>query len=456
MTAIAAPTLTPNAGGPDAFAPVPGARGAVALLLAINLFNYIDRYVLAAVESKIAEDLLPGDPNALAKMGSLATAFIVSYMISAPIFGWLADRMSRWLLVGLGVTVWTLASGASGLAMTYTMLLITRLFVGIGEGGYGPAAPTLIADLYPVERRGSVLAWFYMAIPVGSALGYVLGGSIATLADGWFSLAGWRWPFIAVVLPGLVLGVMCFRKRDPPRGASDGAGNFTPQRKAGLHDYLALFRIRSYMLACAGMTAMTFAIGGISFWMPRYISEVRGAGSLAHVNMVFGGITVVAGIAATLLGGIVGDRLRPRFPGSYFLVSGIGILIACPAIIAMIYMPFPAAWVALFIAEFFLFFNTGPSNTILANVTKPSVRATGFALNILFIHALGDALSPPVLGWIAGRHSWNMAIYVVVIAMVMAGVLWLLGTRYLQADTIAATEPTTERPAVAVIPSGGD
>jgi MFS family permease len=333
------------------------------------------------------------------------------------------------------------------------MLLITRLFVGIGEGGYGPAAPTLIADLYPVERRGSVLAWFYMAIPVGSALGYVLGGGVAALAEGSLGLAGWRWPFLAVVPPGLLLGVLCFRMREPPRGVSDHA---VPQRKAGLTDYLSLFRIPSYVLDCAGMTAMTFAIGGIAFWMPRYISEVRGAGSLAHVNMVFGGITVVAGIKATLLGGIAGDRLRARWSGSYFIVSGIGILIACPAIVAMMYLPFPAAWVALYVAEFFLFFNTGPSNTILANVTRPSVRATAFALNILFIHALGDALSPPVLGWIAGRHSWNMAIYVVVIAMALAGVLWLCGARFLHADTVAASAPPTERRAFDVIPSSGD
>src|SRR5215207_10217712 len=132
------------------------ARIAVALLLAINLFNYIDRYVLAAMEPRISDDLLSGDPNALAKMGSLATAFIVSYMIAAPIFGYLADRMSRWLLVGAGVIIWSLASGASGFAQTFTMLLITRLFVGIGEGGYGPAAPTLIADLYPLAKRGQV------------------------------------------------------------------------------------------------------------------------------------------------------------------------------------------------------------------------------------------------------------------------------------------------------------
>ena len=459
--AATAHDANPAAAGPlvaaaGPFTPAPGARAAVALLLAINLFNYIDRYVLAAVESKIADDLLPNDPNALAKMGSLATAFIVSYMASAPIFGWLADRTSRWLLVGLGVTVWTLASGASGIAMTFSMLLITRLFVGIGEGGYGPAAPTLIADLYPVERRGSVLAWFYMAIPVGSALGYVLGGGIAALADGWLSLPGWRWPFLAVVPPGLLLGVLCFRMREPPRGGGGGGAAAQQQHKPRLADYLALFRIRSYVVNCAGMTAMTFAIGGIAFWMPRYISEVRGGGSLAHVNLVFGAITVVSGITATLLGGIAGDRLRARFPGSYFLVSGVGILIACPAIVAMIYLPFPAAWAALFVAEFFLFFNTGPSNTILANVTRPAVRATGFALNILFIHAFGDALSPPVLGWIAGHYSWNLAIYVVVIAMAVAGLLWLWGAQFLLADTVAANAPATERHGVSAIPSAAD
>jgi MFS family permease len=415
-------------------------RLAVALLLAINLFNYIDRYVLAAVESKIADDLLPGDPAALAKMGSLATAFIVSYMISAPIFGWLADRMSRWLLVGLGVIVWTLASGGSGLASTFSMLLITRLFVGVGEGGYGPAAPTLIADLFPIERRGSVMAWFYMAIPLGSALGYILGGQIE-------ALAGWRWAFYVVVPPGLLLGALCFLMRDPPRGAADAGPTAA---RPGLREYLGLLRIPSYVLDCAGMTAMTFAIGGISFWMPRYMSEVRHAGTLDRVNFIFGALTAIAGIVATLAGGWTGDRLRSRYPGSYFLVSGIGIFIACPAVWAMTKLPFPWAWVALFVAEFFLFFNTGPANTILANVTRPEVRATAFALNILLIHALGDALSPPVLGHIAERFSWDASFGVVIAMMALAAVLWLWGARYLQVDTERATRPATEQRGAAV------
>src|SRR5262249_39974985 len=150
--------------------------------LSINLFNYIDRQVLAAVVPALENEFFPKDPatglrppDTAEDLGLLATAFMVSYMVIAPVFGWLADRMAPWLLVGVGVILWSLASGGSGLAATYMILLLTRCCVGIGEAAYGPVAPTLISDLYPKEHRGYVLAWFYMAIPVGSALGYVIG-----------------------------------------------------------------------------------------------------------------------------------------------------------------------------------------------------------------------------------------------------------------------------------------
>lgn len=411
-------------------APAPGARAALVLLLLINLFNYIDRYVLAAVEPKIQKEFFPDNPpNAEFWMGMLATAFMVTYMITAPIFGWLADRMSRWVIVGLSVLIWSLATGGSGLAALaggFSLLLITRCFVGIGEAGYGPAAPTLISDFFPVERRGAVLAWFYMAIPVGSALGYVLGGLIADR---------FHWPvaFYAVVAPGIVLGLLALFMREPPRGQADGGGHGS-LKGAKLSDYLVLLKTPSYVLDCAGMTAMTFAIGGISFWMPKYIADVRNMGTLGHVNTVFGGITVVGGLTATLLGGIVGDALRKRFPSSYFLVSGIGIIIAAPFVLLMLHASGIWMWTFLFLAVFFLFFNTGPTNTILANVTHPSIRATGFALNILVIHALGDAASPPLLGKI-GHHNWDAAFTLVAAIMVLAGVLWLWGCRYLPEDT---------------------
>ncbi|WP_428938049.1 spinster family MFS transporter [Fontivita pretiosa] len=423
-------------GAVDRAAPAAGARKALALLLAINLFNYIDRYVLAAVLPKIGAEMLAGDPRSEEKLGWLATAFLLSYMLASPIFGWLADRFSRWALVGAGVIVWSIASGESGRAELYIVLLITRMFVGIGEAAYGPAAPTLIADFYPLAVRGRVMAWFYMAIPVGSALGYALGGLMAQYGH-------WRWAFYSVVPPGILLGILCFFM---PRPAFQTSGSSRATGRARLADYLALLRNRSYVYNCLGMAALTFAIGGISHWMPTYVSSFRGAGSIGQVNMLFGAMTVVTGIVGTLLGGIAGDWLRTRISGAYFVVSGAGLLICFPFFVAMLFVPFPYAWICIFIAEFFLFFNTGPSNTALANVTHPSVRASAFALNILFIHALGDAISPPIIGRLTDHFDRNMNIGFGLVGamMVIGGLIWLLGARYLDADTAraAAADPT--------------
>src|SRR5262245_36157408 len=329
-------------------------------------------------------------------------AFMVLYMIGAPVFGRLAERHSRWLLVGVGVIGWSLASGASGLATTFFGLLLTRCLVGVGEAAYGPVAPTILSDLYDVRERGRVLAWFYMAIPVGSALGYVLGGAVAgsSIGETGGRLLGmhaesWRWAFFLVVPPGLVLGVWSFFMKEPARGRADGVAGDAAGR-VRWRDYGVLLRTPSWVLCTLGMTAMTFAIGGIAFWMPYYLAQRPGAPASATV--IFGAITCVAGLVATLLGGIAGDRLRPRFPGSYFLVSGIAMIVGFPFMLLTLSAPFPLIWIWLFATCFCLFFNTGPTNTILANVSHPSIRAAGFALNILVIHAFGDVLSPVVIG----------------------------------------------------------
>jgi MFS family permease len=376
-----------------------GPNTVLGLLIAINLFNYIDRQVLASVEPEIRHAFFESDyAHAMEKTGWLAPAFLVSYMISAPIFGWLADRMSRWIIIGAGVILWSVATAASGLAGTFMFLLITRLFVGVGEGAYGPAAPTIIADVFPLLRRGRAMSFFYVAIPVGSALGYAIGGFVA-------SHWSWQTAFFVVAPPGLLMGIACFFLRDP----RDDAGKTTRQR-ARLRDYASLVRIPSYILNTLAMTALTFAIGGLSFWVPGYL-EYRGLPPSSRI--LFGGITVLAGLTATLL------------------------LIAFPFSALMLFTPFPFAWVPMFIAIFFLFFNTGPSNTALANVTAPSIRATAFAVNIFIIHALGDALAPPLIGAVADRTNMNVAFLVVSATMLFAGVLWLIAVKYLPRDTNA-------------------
>ena len=438
------PPVTDDKSGLVPAAPMPGARASLVLLLAINLFNYVDRQVLAAVEPLIREEFGVSQ----AKMGWLATAFLVSYMVCSPIFGWLGDRTSRWMLVAIGVILWSVASGGTGLATTFTLLLITRCFVGVGEAAYGPVAPTILSDLFPVAIRGRILSWFYLAIPVGSALGYVAGGWIATRSELWgFAQPGegWRWPFFAVVIPGVVLGVWSLFMREPRRESA--VADPTRTHRPRVAEYLQLARIPSYVLDCAGMTAMTFAIGGIGFWMPTYIYEYRlnKTVDLGKINLIFGIITVVAGFAATLLGGMAGDALRKRHSGSYFIVSAAGLLTGFPLLLGVLYTPFPVAWVFVALAVFCLFFNTGPSNTILANVTPPGIRATAFALNILIIHTLGDAISPPVMGWLADRYNMNVAFMLVSLMFLIGGLLWLWGAKYLERDTLAVVNATERR-----------
>lgn len=408
-----------------------GARFALGLLVAINLFNYIDRFVLAAVEPNIrAAFFAADDPNAMLRTGTLAPAFLFTYMIAAPVLGFLADRFSRWIIVGVCVILWSVASAASGFAITFAALFITRIFVGIGEGGYGPAAPTILSDYFALGMRGRIMAIFCGAIPVGSALGYVLGGIIN-------HQLGWRWAFYLVAIPGIVLGLACFFQKDP-RPARDPT---LPKQHHGARkeDYFALLRNRSFMINCLAQTAMTFALGGLAFWMSAYLIFRKQPPELA--TPIFGGITVVAGLLSTLLGGFLADRLQKRFSGSYFLVSGLGMLLAFPLFMAMLYVPFPLAWVFLFGSVFFVFLNTGPSNAALANVVAPRIRATAFALNILIIHLFGDALSPPLLGAVAGHYDMTMAFIVVSVAMLISGIIWLLGMKYLAADTAAVEIP---------------
>ena len=411
--------------------PSSAAKTALFLLLGVNLFNYIDRQILAALEPDIRATFFAADDvHAMTKTGLLGDAFFVTYMISAPILGFLADRFSRWIIVGSAVILWSLASGGSGLAATFAILFATRVLVGIGEGGYGPAAPTILADLFPIETRGRIMAIFCSAIPVGSALGYVIGGLVG-------AHMGWRWAFYLVTPPGLLLGLLCFWQRDP-RAAADHLAQKSPRRS--VRDYLNLFRTRSYLINCIAMTLMTFVTGGLGFWIPAYL---RYRDQSPAVGMtIFGLITVVAGLVSTLLGGVIADKLRSRLPGSYFWVSGIGMLIACPIFIVALYIPFPAAWIAMFLAIFFLFLNTGPSNTALANVSLPAVRATAFAASIFVIHAFGDVQAFWLLGYIGGHMNMHVAFLFVSGIIFLSGLVWLIGVKYLAADTAAVESRT--------------
>jgi predicted MFS family arabinose efflux permease len=423
--------------------PIPGAYLALGLLLAMNLFNYIDRQVLAAVEPEIRHSFFPQDPDgpvARAQSGSLASAFLISYMLTAPLFGALAARwpQAKWKLIAAGVLIWSLATGAGGLAVVFAMMFLTRCFVGAGEGAYGPLAPTILSDCFPVAKRGKILSLFYAAIPVGAAIGYALGGFVANLNP---DSESWRWAFYVVVIPGLILGILSLLMREPPAGAADAVST---RNRMAWHDSRILLQTPSFVLDTLGMTAMCFGMGALAWWVPDYL-ESHQVPYLFGVEprAVFGIITALAGLGGTIAGGLMGDSLRTRLPGSYFLVSGVGLLVSAPCVLLFLIVPFPWAWCMIFAAVFFMFVNTGPTNTILANVVHPVMRPAGFAVNILVIHIFGDAISPSIIGAVSG--FWNDSVGFVVVSAFLAvgGLLWLWGGRYLDHDTEIAPQRLT-------------
>ena len=408
---------------------VPYRRYALGLLLAVNMLNYIDRQVLFAVFPLIKIDLRLSDTA----LGFLGSSFMFSYLLFAPLFGWLGDRWSRTRLAAGGLVVWSLATAMAGFAPGYRTLLAARATVGVGEASFGTVSPGLVSDYFPKERRGKILSWFYVAIPVGSALGYLLGGVLG-------QMYGWHAAFMLVGVPGLLLAIPIWLLRTPPRGGDDAPhpalGHPLPQGegKKASTGYAALFKNRSFVCNTLAMAAMTFAIGGLAQWLPSFLHRVH-ALDVAKGNMLFGTTTVLAGILGTLAGGWLGDRWQKKSGKGYLLVSGWGFLIGTPFAAWAILAPgLTACMIAIFIAEFFLFLNTGPLNTVIINVTDPAVRAMAFAVNIFFIHALGDAISPSILGWLSDLWDLRSALLITPLAMVLAGLLCFVCGRFVVQD----------------------
>ena len=399
-------------------------RYALGLLIAVNMLNYIDRQVLFAVFPLIKIDLRLSDTE----LGFLGSAFMLSYLICAPLFGWLGDRWSRTRLASGGLVVWSLATAMAGFATGYRTLLAARATVGIGEASFGTVSPGLIADFFPKERRGRVLSWFYVAIPVGSALGYLLGGVLG-------QRYGWHAAFLLVGLPGLLLAIPIALLHTPPRGGDNPS---TPVRNEKVSTgYAALFRNRSFVFNTLAMAAMTFAIGGLAQWIPSFLYRVHSL-DVAKGNTLFGATTVLAGILGTMAGGWLGDRWQKTNGKGYLLVSGWGFLIGTPFAVWAILAPgLTGCITAIFIAEFFLFLNTGPLNTVIINVTNPAVHAMAFAVNIFFIHALGDAVSPSILGWLSDQWGLRSALLITPVAMVLAGLLCFVCGRFVEQDMAA-------------------
>jgi predicted MFS family arabinose efflux permease len=270
-----------------------------------------------------------------------------------------------------------------------------------------------------------VLALFSMAIPVGSALGYIAGGAIG-------QTFGWRPAFFIVGVPGLILAALCLRLKEPPRETR------SDERAPNLLDYAGLFRIRSFALVTLAGAAMTFTLGGLAVWMPSFFHRQWGLG-VGQAGTYFGAITVLGGIVGSLAGGKLSDALLPVTSRAHFVVSGLGLIVGMPlAMLALRAPSFGAAAGLLLAAEIFLFLNMGPLNAIIVAVTPQSRRSMAFAANILIIHALGDAVSPWVIGSWSDRIGLRAALLLASLGLGLGGAVCLWGTRYYDEDCVKA------------------
>ena len=441
----------------------------LSLLIALNLLNYIDRYILPGEVSLIKSEFHSTDQQ----MGALTTALFIFYMIAAPLSGWLGDRLNKkqlfvcgallsvlailalhgsWMpffllgavaavlitvyfwrkpaaarlpdrssrkaLIIFGAILWSLATLVTVWVHDYWTFFIRQALVGIGEATFGIFAPAILADFYPERDRNRILSIFYVAIPIGAALGYLAGGQIG-------SIWGWRAPFFVCAIPGLLIAVLYgFWGYEPERGACDNM-----KETVNTTTFKGLFGNPAFLTATFGLATLTFAMGGISAWVPTFLSRTAGF-SVARASLVVGAATVIDGILGTLVGGWIAQRWLRTNHRALYLLSFWSVALALPFGILLFFGPSSWAIPSLLAAEFFLFLNTGPLNAAIVNSVSAPVRATAMGVNFFVIHCFGDTFSPQIIGAISDRSNLGIGLGSTLILLVVSCVILWKGARH--------------------------
>jgi MFS family permease len=389
-------------------------RIALALLTALNLLNYIDRSVLFAVQDLVKAEFARSD----LAFGLLTSVFFIFYMCAAPFMGPLSLRFSRKSVIVAGALVWSVATLLTAFTKNFNELLIRHTLVGIGEASFVILSPTFVADMFPVEKRGRVMGVFYLAIPVGTALGYLLGGFMGPKY-------GWRTPFYVGAAPGVLLALLLLLIPEPPLGQFD-----PPESKAPDRDTLkSLLHNPAFLTATFGMAMMTFALGGLQVWMPTFLHRVHGY-SLGKASLIFGLSTLINGLVASLAGGWISDRLLRRTKSAHYLVSAVSLGLGIPAMCVALFASGRPMVVGIFVAEFFLLLNTGPLNAAVISSVGPHVRAAALAANIFIFHLLGDVPSSALIGYLSDKYSLQLAFLGPVIAIALSSAILFYGMRF--------------------------
>jgi len=394
--------------------PISPAFATLILLIALNLLNFIDRYILPGAQSLIQKEYGWNDQQ----MGALTTGFFFTYMLIAPLTGWLGDRLPRKPLIIAGAVLWSLATLATAWVHGYWTLFFRHAIVGIGEATFTIFAPAVLADFYGERERNRILSVFYIAIPVGAAFGYLAGGTLG-------SRYGWRTPFFLCAFPGLLVAALYWwLGREPERGASD---HIQPDRTRAT--FFGLFRNGAFLTATLGLAMLTFAMGGISTWVPTFLHRQLNY-PVDKASFIVSAITALDGIAGTFLGGWLAQRWLRTNDRALYLFSALSVALTLPFGALVFFGPHATAVPALVLAEFFLFLNTGPLNAAIVNSVSAPVRATAISVNLFFIHFLGDTFSPQIIGAISDRTNLSLALGVTLIFLVISATILQLGSRF--------------------------
>ncbi len=387
----------------------------LAILTGLNLLNYLDRYVLSAVLPPLQTELRLNDDQA----GTIGTAFMIGYFATSPFFGYLGDRLQRKWLIALGIFVWSLGTVMTGFAGGFATLLWYRVLVGLGEASYATISPSLISDNFPPARRNNALTIFYVAIPVGAALGNIVGGHIAAHYS-------WRHAFIWAGAPGLLLALVMLPFSESQRGLAEGRSSEYAAKPA-MKDLFRLFKMCNYMLVVLGYTAYTFAMGGFALWGPTFLHRVHGV-PIDRAGTFFGAVLVVAGLLGTLIGGFAATRWQRKNPAGYALTLGLSTLVAVPVgVLAFVVPQSNIAMVFLAAAMFFLFLSTGPVNTLILETVPVNLRSSAMAISIFMIHLFGDVWSPKIVGRLSDHwQSLQKALLILPGALLIGAILWLV------------------------------
>ena len=404
----------PLSSSPARFVVSPAAaRVALLLLTLLNFLNYIDRSILFAVQPPIQAEFHCTD----SQIGLLTSAFFFCYMCFAPFAGFLADRVPRKYIMAVGAVLWSVATLLTAVTHSYHALLFRHTIVGIGEATFVTITPAFVSDLFEEHKRGRIMAIFYVAIPVGTAIGYLLGGALG-------HAHGWRYPFYVCAAPGVLLGLLLLFVPEPVRGSRD-----TIQQTYERSSLAGLRKNGAFWTCSLGMAMMTFAVGGLQVWMPTFLARLRGI-PLEQANFRFGLLTVIAGTASALAGGWIGDHLLRKNVGAYYLVSAVGMAVSIPLVIVAITVHGTLMYAAILLAEFFILLNTAPLNAALVNSVSANIRSTAVAVNLFTIHLLGDAFSPTIIGFISDKTNLQVGFLPTVAAVILSAVILFIGMRF--------------------------